>query len=290
MPSSVKLTLTAPQLKKHSLGKAFQLSHKQLNGESTGKHEIELNIDDGEVQRLLNNIQIGKGFKFKPPMEGGSIEPQIFYAGGDKLRRQQKEKLGRALKGSDEALAWGAKMKQLRLAKQSGVVDEEIVGGSTYMERQNRRIKNTFKDIGRVLKPAVPVLKQIGQVALPIVKDVAKTVGTKLLTEAMIGGSTYNQRLKRRVKTTFKDIGRVLAPAVPVLKDVVLPIVKDVGATMLKSAIMGGDLITPYSNLIGGVRRPVYTKKHMDSINTLGLGYKQAGVNGIIKGGSFLPL
>jgi hypothetical protein len=227
----VKMTLTAAQFKKHTLGKMFQLSHKQLTGESSGKHDIELNIGDGEVEKLMKNIQMGKGFKFSSPMEGGSFDfeehQKRYEAGGKKLKR---DTVFRVLKGSDDALAWGEKMKQCRLAKKSGISsDDEIVGGSTYNERLARRTKNTFKKIGQT---AVPILKDIGV-------NVIKNIGTKLLTTALMGGK-------------------------------------------LETA--------PYSHMIGGVPKPIHSRSHIEAINTLGLGYKHAGKNNLFTGGSFLEL
>ena len=44
----------------------FQLSHRQLSGNSKGKHEIMLNLPETETQKLVSNIQQGKGFRFNP--------------------------------------------------------------------------------------------------------------------------------------------------------------------------------------------------------------------------------
>ena len=63
---SVKLILTAAQLKKMKSSNPFQLSHRQLSGNSKGKHEIMLNLPETETQKLVSNIQQGKGFRFNP--------------------------------------------------------------------------------------------------------------------------------------------------------------------------------------------------------------------------------
>ena len=45
---SVKLILTDAQLKKMKSSNPFQLSHRQLSGNSKGKHEIMLNLPETE--------------------------------------------------------------------------------------------------------------------------------------------------------------------------------------------------------------------------------------------------
>jgi len=54
-------------------------------------------------------------------------------------------------------------------------------------------------------------------------------LGPALMGKGQEGGSTYNQRLARRTRNTFKKVGQVLAPAVPFLKKNVLPVLVDVG-------------------------------------------------------------
>jgi hypothetical protein len=51
------------------------------------------------------------------------------------------------------------------------------------------------------------------------------------------GGSTYGQRLARRTRNTLKKVGQTLAPAVPFLKDEILPIVKNVGKKALEKKL-----------------------------------------------------
>ena len=38
---TIKMTLTPAQMRKHTAGEPFQLTHKQLTGGSTGKHTIQ---------------------------------------------------------------------------------------------------------------------------------------------------------------------------------------------------------------------------------------------------------
>ena len=51
---SVKLILTDAQLKKMKSSNPFQLSHRQLSGNSKGKHEIMLNLPETETQKLVS--------------------------------------------------------------------------------------------------------------------------------------------------------------------------------------------------------------------------------------------
>ena len=63
---AVKLILTDAQLKKMRTSSPFQLTHKQLSGQSRGKHEVMLELPESDSRRLVNNVQQGKGFRFNP--------------------------------------------------------------------------------------------------------------------------------------------------------------------------------------------------------------------------------
>ena len=63
---SVKLILTDTQLKKMKASNPFQLNHKQLSGQSKGKHEVTLELPESDSRRLVSNVQKGKGFRFNP--------------------------------------------------------------------------------------------------------------------------------------------------------------------------------------------------------------------------------
>ena len=62
----MKLILTDAQLKKMKASNPFQLSHKQLSGQSKGKHEVTLELPESDSRRLVSNVQQGKGFRFNP--------------------------------------------------------------------------------------------------------------------------------------------------------------------------------------------------------------------------------
>ncbi len=63
---SVKLILTDAQMNKMKSSSPFQLSHRQLSGQSKGKHEVTLHLPEADSRRLVNNVQQGKGFRFNP--------------------------------------------------------------------------------------------------------------------------------------------------------------------------------------------------------------------------------
>ena len=63
---SVKLILTDAQMNKMKSSSPFQLSHRQLSGQSKGKHEVTLQLPEADSRRLVNNVQQGKGFRFNP--------------------------------------------------------------------------------------------------------------------------------------------------------------------------------------------------------------------------------
>lgn len=77
---TVKLKLTTPQLKSLQKGKAFQLSHCQLSGNSKGIHEIEIKLPAHHTKKMMKNMMIGRGYRFpnqndddSDSEEGGSI-------------------------------------------------------------------------------------------------------------------------------------------------------------------------------------------------------------------------
>jgi hypothetical protein len=63
---SVKLIPTDAQMNKMKSSSPFQLSHRQLSGQSKGKHEVTLKLPEADSRRLVNNVQQGKGFRFNP--------------------------------------------------------------------------------------------------------------------------------------------------------------------------------------------------------------------------------
>jgi hypothetical protein len=110
----------------------------------------------------------------------------------------------------------------------------------------------------------------------------------------MQGGATYLQRLARRTRNTFRPVARafrpLVKPALKELKDIALPIVKDAARDMVRDAVTGAVTGGVGGNLLGGAPKPLYTKKTTDRIMTHGLSKKMVNQNGLMHGGSFLPL
>ena len=67
------LHLTSQQLNKFKKGTGFQLSHNQLTA-NAGKHQVQVHLMPPDLNKLVKNIQAGKGFRFtQKNVKGGSI-------------------------------------------------------------------------------------------------------------------------------------------------------------------------------------------------------------------------
>ena len=67
------LHLTSQQLNKFKKGLGFQLSHNQLTA-NAGKHQVQVHLLPPDLNKLVKNIQAGKGFRFtQKNVKGGSI-------------------------------------------------------------------------------------------------------------------------------------------------------------------------------------------------------------------------
>ena len=114
------------------------------------------------------------------------------------------------------------------------------------------------------------------------------------MQDEMQGGATYLQRLARRTRNTFRPVARafrpLVKPALKELKDIALPIVKDAARDMVRDAVTTAVTGGVGGNLLGGAPKPLYTKKTTDRIMTHGLSKKMVNQNGLMHGGSFLPL
>ena len=67
------LHLTSQQLNKFKKGMGFQLSHNQLTA-NAGKHQVQVHLLPPDLNKLVKNIQAGKGFRFtQKNVKGGSI-------------------------------------------------------------------------------------------------------------------------------------------------------------------------------------------------------------------------
>ena len=116
----------------------------------------------------------------------------------------------------------------------------------------------------------------------------------KINMEEIEGGSTYLQRLARRTRNTCRPVEKVvrpfIKPALNELKDIALPIVKDVAKDVVRDAVTNTITSGIGGNLLRGAPRPLYTQKTTDRIMTHGLSKKMVNRNGLVHGGSFLPL
>ena len=113
--------------------------------------------------------------------------------------------------------------------------------------------------------------------------------------EEIEGGRTYLQRLASRTRNTFRPVERafrpLVKPAFKELKNIALPIVKDAARDVVRDAVTSTITSGVGGNLLRGASRPLYTQKTTDRIMTHGLSKKMVGNrNGLVHGGSFLPL
>ena len=84
-------------------------------------------------------------------------------------------------------------------------MEDEMEGGSTYLQRLARRTRNTFRPL---VKPA---LKELKNIALPIVKDAARDMVRDAVTGAVTGGVGGNLlRGAPRPMYTYKTTDRIM--------------------------------------------------------------------------------
>jgi hypothetical protein len=77
----------------------------------------------------------------------------------------------------------------------------QVVGGKSNI---GRKIKNTFKKIGKFLEPAVPVLKDIGKEVYKEVKPILVEEGKKALKEGIKGAVSGSGTKKGQVRKTAR--------------------------------------------------------------------------------------
>ena len=69
----IDVYLNGPQFLKYKKGKAFQLTHSQLQAHE-GKHKIDIHLGKVAYRKLLNAVKNGKGFRFtEKNVTGGSL-------------------------------------------------------------------------------------------------------------------------------------------------------------------------------------------------------------------------
>ncbi len=169
--------------------------------------------------------------------------------------------------------ALGDKLKRDRLKAQhermlKKAIKEEapIEGGATYLQRLARRTRNTFKPVERAFKKEIidsGVGKEIAKELIKVGTQYALPTATTALS--MMAGDETGQ--------TGRIIGNIAGKRLQGLAD-----------RSGYGAGVGG-------NMVRGAPRPLYTQRTTDRIMTHGLSSHKTGTrNGLVQGGSFLPL
>ena len=262
---SVKLILTDAQLKKMKSSNPFQLSHRQLSGNSKGKHEIMLNLPETETQKLVSNIQQGKGFRFNPK----------------KFVRQAKNTLKQVGKTAKKAGKFIVDNVPKEITKDvANLVADELELGEQQKDLVNKGIdlgyKSQGKGISRRPNPWINHVKNFAKQYGLSYRDALKHPQVK--TTYQKGGSFLGD-----LKKGFKRVGKVLKPAAPIVKEVGKEVAKDA----VKGAILGvghkskQNIHNEGGNLLRGIPKTLASRKRaQEHIKT----------NGLMHGGSFLPL
>ena len=105
------------------------------------------------------------------------------------------------------------------------------------------------------------------------------------------GGAISRDDVIRKAKNTFNKVANFVKPAIPVIKEIALPIIKDLARDAITKTVKGGRIPVEGGALKDGIPQPLYTTKTTDRIMTHGLtSHKSGNKNGLMQGGSFLPL
>jgi hypothetical protein len=108
----------------------------------------------------------------------------------------------------------------------------QVVGGKSNI---GRKIKNTFKKVGKFLEPAVPVLKQIGQEVYKEVKPILVEEGKKALKEgikgAISGSGTKKGQVRKTARKAYEGVKKPNARA-----EIVKKIMKERGVKMIEAS------------------------------------------------------
>ena len=164
--------------------------------------------------------------------------------------------------------ALGDKLKAQRGKMLKKAIKEEapIEGGATYLQRLARRTRNTFKPVERVFKKNIidsGVGKEIAKELIKVGTQYALPAATTALS-VMAGDETGQ---------TGRIVGNIAGKRLQGLAN-----------RSGYGAGVGG-------NMVRGAPRPLYTQRTTDRIMTNGLSSHKSGTrNGLVHGGSFLPL
>jgi hypothetical protein len=287
--SSVKLILTDAQMRKMKSSSPFQLSYKQLSGQSTGKHELTIGLPESDARRLVGNIQKGKGFRFNPKkMEGGAT----YFQRQARRAKNTLRKIGNTAKDVGKFVAKNipkdlvkeianVAIDELDLPPESKrIVDKGIdLGyksqgkGMEKMEAGGDRLKRRLTQGN----PWINHVKRMAQEKGMSYRDALKHPDTKASYQK--GGSFFGD-----LKKGFKKVGKFVKPVMPFAKE----IGKDIAKDAVKDAILGAghgkskhNIHTEGGQLLHGIPKSMaQRRKARERIHT----------NGLMHGGSFLPL
>ena len=149
---AVQIYLTTPQKNKFEKGKAFQLSHTQLESD-TGQHHVEIHLSPKDYKDLLRKAASKKGYRFDPSkVQGGSILSSIKSAG---------RKLGHAAKAA------GHEVKDVLVKHARNAADEAFDRAGSHLMNGDFRYES-------VKHSAKTVAKKHYRKAKEEVKDVIK--------------------------------------------------------------------------------------------------------------------
>ena len=269
--SSVKLILTDAQLRKMKNSSPFQLSHKQLSGQSTGKHEVTITLPEGDTRRLVNNVQRGKGFRFDPKkIKGGATYWQ-------RQARRTKNALRKIGKTAKDVGKFVTKNVPKELVKDvANLAIDELDLPSESKGIVDKGIDLGYKSQGKGIQgnPWINHVKKMAAQKGISYRDALRHPDTK--SSYQKGGSFFGD-----LKKGFRKVGKVVKPAMPFVKEVGKEIAKDA----IKDAVLGAGhsknkIYKEGGTLLKGIPKNVNCRGCRDRIQT----------NGLMHGGSFLPL
>ena len=286
--SSVKLILTDAQMRKMKSSSPFQLSHKQLSGESTGKHELTIGLPESDARRLVGNIQKGKGFRFDPKkMEGGAT----YFQRQARRAKNTLRKIGNTAKDVGKFVAKNipkdlvkeianVAIDELDLPPESKrIVDKGIDLGYKSQGKGMEKMEAGGDKLKRRLtqgNPWINHVKRMAQEKGMSYRDALRHPDTKASYQK--GGSFFGD-----LKRGFKKVGKFVKPAMPFVKEVGKELAKDA----IKDAVLGAGHRSKHKiytqeggTLLKGIPKNVNCRACKERIQT----------NGLMNGGSFLPL
>ena len=167
----VVLNLTKNQLRKLNSGKAFQLSHSQLMGQS-GDHPVELDVDRKLGNKIHRSSINGKGFRLPKGLVSGAMNA------GAKLAKANAGKL------ADMGANMASQAVQNQIAKSTyipenmkGTVGQLANAGISNIKTSGlNKVNSRLSEFeGEGFGSFVKTMKKVGTTIAPIAKIVAKT-------------------------------------------------------------------------------------------------------------------